>query len=238
MLEVCKYFLIFVLISFFGWCGEELFALFITKEKTNRGYLVGPLCPVYGFGGLLLIFILHFFGDNILTLFIASIFAFAFIEYVGSLLLEKIFNIKLWNYKDKDFKYNIQGRIALETLIPFGIIGTLAYLYAYPFLYNFINSMKENSLYAICIVIFILGLIDFIYSTIILIKIGKNNNSKDMDITNKKNENVKKQLKDTNDNVKKQLKNTNETVKRQLKKTNNSVKNTIRKTKDKIKRKA
>lgn len=227
MLEVCKYFLIFVIISFFGWCGEELFALIITKDKTNRGYMVGPFCPVYGFGGLLLLFILHFFGDNLITLFIASIISFAAIEYFASLFLEKVFNIKLWNYEDKDFKFNIQGRIALETLIPFGIIGTLAYLYIYPFLYNLITSLSNNSLYALSLVIFILGMIDFIYSTIVIIKIGKNNKSKNIDITNKKNEKVKKQLKDTNDNVKKTLKNTNDNVKR-----------TVNKAKEKIKKKS
>lgn len=224
MFEVCKYFIIFVLISFFGWCGEELFALFITKTKTNRGYLVGPLCPVYGFGGLLLLYILHFFGDNIFILFVACIFSFALIEYVASLYLEKVFNIKLWNYNDSDFKYNIHGRIALETLIPFGIIGTLAYKFIYPFFYNLINSMNPNSLYALSIVIFIIGLTDFIYSTIVIIKIGKNNNNKDNDITDKKNQNVKRQFKDTNENVKKNIKKTNDKVKSQIKKTTNKMK--------------
>ena len=224
MFEVCKYFMIFAIISFFGWCGEEIYAIFIAKTKTNRGYLVGPFCPVYGFGGLLFLFILHFFENNIIILFIASIFSFAFIEYFGSLILEKLFNIKLWNYENKKFKYNIHGRIALETLIPFGIIGTLAYLYIYPFFYNLVNSMEFNSLCALSIVIFSLGMIDFIYSTIVIIKIGKNNKNKNKDITDKKNEKVKKQLKNTNDNVKKQIKNTNATLKKQINKTKNKIK--------------
>lgn len=224
MFEVCKYFIIFALISFFGWVGEEIFALFIAKTKTNRGYLVGPFCPVYGFGGLILLFILHFFGDNIPVLFIACILSFAFIEYFGSLLLEKVFNIKLWNYDHKDFKYNIHGRIALETLIPFGIIGTLAYLYIYPFFYNLINSMEPNSLYALSIVILSLGMIDFIYSTIVIFKIGKNNDDSNKDITDKKNEKVMKQLQDTNESVKKQIKKTNETVKKHIRKTTEKIK--------------
>lgn len=235
MFEVCKYFMIFAIISFFGWCGEELFALLITKTKTNRGYLVGPFCPVYGFGGLILLYILHFFGDNVFVLFIACIISFAFIEYFGSFFLEKVFNIKLWNYKENEFKYSVHGRIALETLIPFGIIGTLAYLYIYPFFYNLINSMEPNLLYTISIIVFTLGMIDFVYSTIVIIKIGKNNNS-DIDITDKKNESVKKQLKDTNETVKKQIKSTNETVKKQIKNTNDTVKKHINETKKKIKK--
>ena len=224
MFEVCKYFIIFAIISFFGWVGEEIYAVFIAKTKTNRGYLVGPFCPVYGFGGLILLFILHFFGDNVFVLFIACIFSFAFIEYFGSLFLEKVFNIKLWNYDHKEFKYNIQGRIALETLIPFGIIGTLAYIYIYPFFYNLVNSMEPTALYALSIVAFTLGMIDFIYSTVVIIKIGKNNNNTNNDITDKKNEKVKKQLQDTNENVKKQIKNTNETVKKHIKKTRDKIK--------------
>ena len=236
MFEVCKYFIIFALISFFGWVGEEIYAILIAKTKTNRGYLVGPFCPVYGFGGLLLLFILHFFGDNYIVLFIACILSFAFIEYFGSLLLEKVFNIKLWNYEHKEFKYNIQGRIALETLIPFGIIGTVCYKFIYPFFYNLINNLNPTVLYIISAIVFTLGMIDYIYSTIVIIKIGKNNKNTNKDITDKKNEKVIKQLQDTNENVKKQIINNNKTIQKQIKKTNKNIKRQIKKTKEKLKK--
>lgn len=224
MFEVCKYFIIFALISFFGWIGEEIYAVFIARTKTNRGYLVGPFCPVYGFGGLLLLGILHFCGENVFVIFVACIFSFAFIEYFGSLFLEKVFNIKLWNYDHKHFKYNVHGRIALETLIPFGIIGTIAYLYIYPFFYNLVNSQEPIVLYIISSVVFTLGMIDYIYSTMVIIKIGKNNDDTSNDITDKKNEKVIKHIKDTNDTVKKQIKNTNETVKKHIKYTRDKIK--------------
>ena len=84
--------------------------------------------------------------------------------------------------------------------------------------------MESNSLYALSIVVFSLGMIDFIYSTIVIIKIGKKNKNKNADITDKKNEKVIKQLKDTNDTVKKQIKNTNESLKKQISKTKNKIK--------------
>ena len=95
MLVVAKYFLTFIIISFLGWCVEELFALVISKEKVNRGFLVGPLCPIYGFASIIMILLLNRFKDNYIPLFIFSIIICAVFEYITSFFLEKVFKIKL-----------------------------------------------------------------------------------------------------------------------------------------------
>lgn len=219
--EVVKYFVIFVFLSFLGWCGEELYALIIEKKKTNRGYLVGPLCPIYGFGAILLILILNIVPNNIFLIFVLSILLFALLEYFTSLFLEKVFRVKLWEYEKKDFKYTLHGRVALATLIPFGLIGTIGYTYIYPIIINVINSINIEALYTIALVILILGIIDFIYSTFIINKVSKEKINGD--ITDKKVTIVKKQLENTNDTVKKHIKKTNDRVKSQLQKTTNRI---------------
>ena len=104
---IIKYFLTFVIISFLGWSIEEFFSIFIAKEKMNRGFLVGPLCPIYGFASIIMIISLTPFKDNLIILFLASIIICGVFEYISSFILEKVFNIKLWDYDKANFKYNI-----------------------------------------------------------------------------------------------------------------------------------
>ncbi len=70
---ITKLFITFIIYSFLGWSVEEFYALVITKNKTNRGFLVGPLCPVYGFTSIALILLLDNFKDNLIVLFILSV---------------------------------------------------------------------------------------------------------------------------------------------------------------------
>lgn len=223
LVYLTRLFLIFITFSFLGWCIEELYALFITKIKTNRGFLVGPLCPVYGFTSVFLILLLDRFKDNLIILFILSFIIAAIIEYLASYILEKIFNIKLWDYS-KDSKFEIHGRIALNTLIPFGILGIVVIKFINPFFQSILDNININILYIVSIIIIILLIIDIIFS-VFVIKHTKGSG----DITDKKNQLVKKQIKKTTKEVKRQIKDTTSSVKQQIKNTNDTIKNKIKK---------
>ncbi len=220
---ITKLFITFIIYAFLGWCVEEFYAFVITKNKTNRGFLVGPLCPIYGFTCVALFLLLDNFKNNLVLLFVLSVIIAAVIEYLTSYILEKWFNAKLWDYTN-DSKYSIKGRIALFTLIPFGILGTVAVVVINPYIQRLINSIPINILYNGSIVIICILLIDIIFSVFI---IKKTNGSGD--ITDIKNEEVKKQLKNTSQVVQKQLKNTTKIVQKSIKNTNKNVKNIIKK---------
>ncbi len=126
------YILLFFIYSFLGWILEEIYAFYIHKKFINRGFLIGPLCPLYGIGCLSLTFILHRFSNNIFLLFILSMLICSIIEYLISYLLEKLFSLRWWDYSN--MKFNINGRICLETTILFGIIGILVVKIINPFL--------------------------------------------------------------------------------------------------------
>lgn len=233
MEALTKLFLTFIIISFIGWCIEEFFALFIAKEKVNRGFLIGPLCPIYGFSSVIMILVLDSFKNNLIMLFFLSMIICAVFEYITSFVLEKLFKIKLWNYDKKEFKYSIHGRIALETLIPFGLLGIVAVRYANPIINGFLNLFNIEALYIIAIIVAIILLIDIILSIKIILTM-KNTKG---DITKKKSEKVKKHFNDATNEVKKQVKNTNENVKKTIKRTSDNVKSTIKKTSDNVKNK-
>ena len=113
---------------------EVIWTLITDKKLVNRGFLIGPYCPIYGVGCLLLIVFLGSFKDNIFTLFLMSIIVCSILEYFTSFIMEKLFNARWWDYSDR--KLNLNGRICVDTMIPFGILGVLVVYFLNPFLSN------------------------------------------------------------------------------------------------------
>ena len=87
----------------------------ITQRKpVNRGFLNGPICPVYGFGALIIVFTLENVKGNLLALFLASAVLTCTLEYITSYLLEKLFKTQWWDYSKR--RFNLNGRICLEAV--------------------------------------------------------------------------------------------------------------------------
>lgn len=111
----------FLLYSFFGWVLEVLFHIYTQKKFVNRGFLYGPICPIYGSTAVLLITFLVPFSSNILYLFIGGAIAASIIEFTTGYLMEMFFNTKWWDYSDE--KFNVKGYICLKFSIIWGIIS-------------------------------------------------------------------------------------------------------------------
>ena len=104
-------FLLFLMYSFVGWSLEVIGKLLEKGKFVNRGFLVGPYCPIYGVGSILMIILLNRYINDPPTLFIMSILLFSVLEYSTSYFMEKIFKIRWWDYTRR--KFNINGRICL-----------------------------------------------------------------------------------------------------------------------------
>ncbi|MBQ8087662.1 MAG: hypothetical protein IJ234_04475 [Clostridia bacterium] len=102
--------LLFYLYSFLGWCCEVAFAASQEKRFVNRGFLNGPVCPIYGFGVLGVLLLLRpLSGGGIVSLFLGSVVVTTLIEWLTGFLLEKIFHARWWDYSE--YKWNIGGYI-------------------------------------------------------------------------------------------------------------------------------
>lgn len=156
------YFLLYFIYSIIGWFLEVGLAFYEHKKFVNRGFLIGPYCPIYGVGCLLLTILLSKYINEPGVIFAFSIFICATLEYLTSYLMEKIFKLRWWDYSN--MKFNINGRICLETLIPFGIIGVLVVKYISPFLINTVNSINFNILVIINIIILSILITDILIS--------------------------------------------------------------------------
>lgn len=118
-LEFYHYLWFFIIYAFLGWCCEVVYAVAVTGEFVNRGFLNGPFCPIYGFGAVGVVLALTPLSDNLILLFMGSVLLTSLLEFISGFILEKIFHSKWWDYSDKPF--NIGGYVCLAFSLMWGI---------------------------------------------------------------------------------------------------------------------
>lgn len=156
------YFLYFIIISICGWMMEVTLQLIQKHKFADRGFLIGPYCPIYGVGGLLITWGLTGLEEHPVALFCVAIVLCGVLEYLTSYVMEKIFHARWWDYSDS--KYNINGRVCLETIIPFGILGLLLIYFINPFIFDNLLRIPEDTINIIAIVIGVVFAVDLILS--------------------------------------------------------------------------
>lgn len=159
-------FLLFIIYSFIGWLIEVTGTYLRTGKFVNRGFLIGPYCPVYGVGCTLMILFLSRYLEDILTLFVMCIVTFSILEYSTSFIMEKLFHARWWDYSQK--KFNINGRICLETMVPFGLGGVFVMYIVNPIFVHLLKGMPDILLTIFAIIIVFLFLLDFCVSTTVI----------------------------------------------------------------------
>ena len=122
--QILAYFLVY---SCLGWCLEVVYAAATTGQIVNRGFLNGPVCPIYGFGMVIVLFALTPFAHSTLALYIGGVILPSTLELVGGWALYKLYHTRWWDYSDKPF--NIGGYICLEFSLLWGV-GTLVMMKA------------------------------------------------------------------------------------------------------------
>lgn len=143
---VCKYFILFIEFSILGWIWESIYCAFAHKKWCNRGFLFGPLCPIYGTACIMGVALLEYLeAHNIPMLdwwkiFLLSVVVSAVLEYIISYTLEELFHARWWDYSDVPL--NINGRVSLPTACGFGLGGLLVMYVIAPFSIDVMNNMN------------------------------------------------------------------------------------------------
>lgn len=99
----CETLLLFYCYAFLGWCAEVSYHAVVTGRFINRGFLNGPLCPIYGFGVMTVILLLSPIAENGPLLFTAALVLTSFLELLTGVLLEKLFHARWWDYSQEPF---------------------------------------------------------------------------------------------------------------------------------------
>ena len=160
--KFCFYFMLFIIYSFIGWSIEVVGKLIEKHKFINRGFLVGPICPIYGWGCIAIILLLSKYKSSPIVLFLMAIIICSILEYFTSYFMEKLFHVRWWDYTRR--KYNINGRICAETMIPFGLLGCLVFYIVNPIFTGLLNKIPVNILNILAIIIFTIYVIDNIVS--------------------------------------------------------------------------
>ena len=171
----------FVIYSFIGWCVEVVFHAMKAHRLVNRGFLNGPVCPVYGFGVVLVFAAVHLIIDggggtlqdiSIIMLYPIGVFLTTAVELLGGYMLDKTFHARWWNYSSE--KYNFRGYICLK----FSLIWGLGVVFLVKFAHPFIDRATVQFLPAAVGTWIILALIiayfaDFVVSVLIMLKLNR-----------------------------------------------------------------
>lgn len=152
--------LIFFIYSFLGWFWETFPCSAIELDKIhNRGFLLGPICPIYGLGASLSFGVLKNFESS-LEIFIYSAFLSCLIEYIIGYLLEKFFHKRWWDYSN--YPFQIKRRVCLYGLLIFGLANILIVKKLTPILLFSLSLSSDRLVYLLVISFGILFAIDLI----------------------------------------------------------------------------
>ena len=140
LFELLTYFIVY---SFLGWIMESIVRSIAEKKIINTGFLIGPICPIYGIGAIIITSFLSQFQNNLILLFIIAIVVLTTWEYLVGIILEKMFNTKYWDYSDQ--KFNFQGRICLVNSICWGVLAVVFIKYIHPSVQQIISRIDSRA---------------------------------------------------------------------------------------------
>ena len=127
---VTQLILFFFFYAFVGWVMETCYCSFIERKYVARGFLYGPICPIYGVGVLLMILFFKPLTGNPVLFYITAVVVMSSWEYFVAWLLETTTHVKYWDYSH--FKYNLNGRICLPISLTWGVLSYIVIFWIHP----------------------------------------------------------------------------------------------------------
>lgn len=174
-LKIQNLLIYYFICSILGWIMEVLYAYSVFGTFVDRGFLYGPMCPIYGWGAVAMVLITERIRKkkvNTLGIFLIVTAIFTTLEYITSLFLELIFNLRWWDYSN--YFLNINGRVCLIFSIFFGFIGIVFVKKIYPRIQRLIKNIRKKisvkMLWIILISLVVLSNVDCVFSSIKYIK--------------------------------------------------------------------
>ena len=140
--KVFKVILFFFIYALIGWIMETLYAIYDVGYFYKRGFLFGPICPIYGYAAIILILFFTNYKKNGFKLFVYASILFSAFEYYVSFALEACFKLKWWDYSTEFF--NLNGRISIFFSISWGICAIMFVNKVHPFIERYTNKILKK----------------------------------------------------------------------------------------------
>ncbi len=162
----------FFIYAAIGWCAEVIYVGLNKGHFVNRGFFNGPICPIYGFGVVIVVAALTPLKENYIILFLGSLLLTTMLEYLTGLVLEKLFHEKWWDYSDMPF--NIHGYVCLKFSVYWGLGCMIIMNGIHPLVYRSIRFMPEKIGMVILAVLCVYFFADLSITVNTLLKFNKN----------------------------------------------------------------
>lgn len=165
MINVLRYVLLFFFYSSAGWVLESTYCSIGEKRFVNRGFMTGPMCPIYGTGALVMtLFMYNPFKDKPFMVFLLGMILCDIVEYITSVIMEVLFHARWWDYTYEFL--NIKGRICLKHTMFWGI-ASVSYVYIlHPGIDKILQSLNDKTVIILSSVILTVFLLDMIHAFI------------------------------------------------------------------------
>lgn len=131
----------FTLYAVIGWCVEVCFCTVDTGKFVNRGFLNGPVCPIYGFGMVIILLLLTPLENNILLLFVGAVLLTSLLELTAGFALKKLFHTSWWDYSDLPF--NLGGYICLKFSLLWGLGAVIVMRVLHPLVAGLVHLVPH-----------------------------------------------------------------------------------------------
>ncbi|MBO5303916.1 MAG: hypothetical protein J6A92_07690 [Lachnospiraceae bacterium] len=162
----------FFIYAAIGWCAEVIYVGLNKGHFVNRGFFNGPICPIYGFGVVIVASALTPLKENGIILFLGSLVLTTILEYLTGLILEKLFHEKWWDYSDMPF--NIHGYVCLKFSVYWGLGCMVIMNGIHPLVCKSIRFMPEKIGTVILVILCIYFFADLSVTVNTLLKFNKN----------------------------------------------------------------
>ena len=168
--DICCFFLIY---SFLGWVIEVVFHVVVGGKIINRGFLNGPICPVYGFGMICVLLIYNLVGsDNTFIVFLEGLVFTTLIELIAGFILDKFFHARWWDYSSMPL--NLNGYICLGFSIIWGLAVVFVIKLVHVFIYNCTSAAIPPKFgWPVMVALYLVFITDTVVTALTLIGLNK-----------------------------------------------------------------
>ena len=157
-----QWLLFFLIYCFFGWCIESTFVSCRKHQLVNRGFLNGPVIPIYGSGAIAILFATLPVRAHPVAVFFLGMLAATILEYITGAAMEAIFKVRYWDYSDK--RFNLNGHICLNTSLAWGVLSVVLVEWLHKPIERLVLSLSDTVSQVLAFVLSGLFLIDFAVS--------------------------------------------------------------------------
>lgn len=152
----------FIIYGFLGWCYESAYVSIKHKQWVNRGFVRGPLLPLYGSGAILLLFVTIPFRENLLFMYVSGAIGATLLEYVTGVAMEALFKVRYWDYSKR--RFNFQGHICLAATTLWGVFAIVIVKVVHRPIENLVMGLPETLVEIFVMVVTVVFAADFALS--------------------------------------------------------------------------